>query len=97
MLHRLVYASAIAGVVHYYWLVKSDVRKPVFYGTVVGLLLLYRVGLLLLQGHFATEPAARRATRLTMAEKPEGWESLRNAFQHPPADRHPPSSFGKNK
>ena len=43
MLHRLVYASAIAGVVHYYWLVKSDVRLPLLYGSLVGLLLLYRV------------------------------------------------------
>jgi sulfoxide reductase heme-binding subunit YedZ len=42
-LHRLVYFSAIAGVVHYYWLVKSDVRLPLFYGALVGLLLLYRV------------------------------------------------------
>ncbi len=41
-LHRLVYLSAVAGVVHYYWLVKSDIRLPVFYGTLVGLLLLYR-------------------------------------------------------
>ncbi len=44
MLHRLIYVSAIAGVVHYYWLVKSDVRKPVFYGAVVALLLLLRLG-----------------------------------------------------
>jgi sulfoxide reductase heme-binding subunit YedZ len=42
-LHRLVYASAIAGVIHYYWLVKSDVRLPLLYGTLVGILLLYRV------------------------------------------------------
>jgi len=28
---------------HYYWLVKSDVRKPVFYGALVGILLLWRV------------------------------------------------------
>lgn len=42
-LHRLVYASAIAGVIHYYWLVKADVRKPVFYGVLVGMLLLYRL------------------------------------------------------
>ena len=35
-------SRAIAGVVHYYWLVKSDIRLPVFYGTLVGLLLLYR-------------------------------------------------------
>jgi len=43
MLHRLIYLSAVAGVVHYYWLVKSDIRKPVFYGTLVALLLLYRL------------------------------------------------------
>jgi len=42
-LHRLVYICAILGVIHYYWLVKSDVRKPVFYGALVGILLLWRV------------------------------------------------------
>jgi methionine sulfoxide reductase heme-binding subunit len=42
-LHRLVYASACAGVIHYYWLVKSDVRLPVFYGSLVALLLAWRV------------------------------------------------------
>ena len=41
-LHRLIYFSAAAGVVHYYWLVKSDVRKPVLYGSILGLLLLFR-------------------------------------------------------
>jgi methionine sulfoxide reductase heme-binding subunit len=43
MLHRLVYVSAVAGPVHYYWLVKSDVRKPVFYASIAGVLLLYRI------------------------------------------------------
>ena len=43
MLHRLIYFAAVCGVVHYYWLVKSDVRKPVFYGTLVGILLLFRL------------------------------------------------------
>ena len=43
MLHRLIYVSAIAGVVHYYWLVKSDVRKPLLYATIVFLLLAERV------------------------------------------------------
>jgi methionine sulfoxide reductase heme-binding subunit len=28
-LHRLVYVAAIAGVVHFYWLVKADIRRPV--------------------------------------------------------------------
>jgi sulfoxide reductase heme-binding subunit YedZ len=44
MLHRLVYATAVLGVVHYYWLVKSDVRKPLFYGFLVGILLAWRLG-----------------------------------------------------
>jgi sulfoxide reductase heme-binding subunit YedZ len=34
-LHRLAYLSAAAGVVHYYWLVKSDVRLPVMYGIIL--------------------------------------------------------------
>jgi len=42
-LHRSIYVCAILGVIHYYWLVKSDVRKPVFYGVLVGILLLWRV------------------------------------------------------
>src|SRR5262249_34718294 len=42
-LHRLVYAAAIAAVVHYYWLVKSDVRRPLTYGAVVAALLGVRV------------------------------------------------------
>jgi sulfoxide reductase heme-binding subunit YedZ len=41
-LHRLVYASAAAGVIHYYWLVKSDIRLPLLYGSLVALLLLVR-------------------------------------------------------
>ncbi len=42
-IHRLIYGTAIAGVIHYYWLVKSDVRKPLFYGALVALLLAIRV------------------------------------------------------
>ncbi len=43
ILHRLIYFAAVCGVVHYYWLVKSDVRKPLFYGALVGILLLWRL------------------------------------------------------
>lgn len=42
-LHRLVYVGAIAGVVHFYWLVKADIRRPVQYGAVLALLLGYRL------------------------------------------------------
>ena len=41
-LHRLIYLTAVAGVAHYYWLVKSDHRLPVLYGTLVALALAYR-------------------------------------------------------
>jgi sulfoxide reductase heme-binding subunit YedZ len=44
MLHRAIYITAICGVIHYYWLVKSDIRKPVFYGALVAILLVWRLG-----------------------------------------------------
>jgi ferredoxin-NADP reductase len=43
LLHRLVYVTAIAAVVHYYWLVKSDIRLPALYGAIVMLLLASRL------------------------------------------------------
>jgi methionine sulfoxide reductase heme-binding subunit len=42
-LHRLVYVSAIGGVVHYWWLVKADVSRPQIYALIVALLLGSRV------------------------------------------------------
>jgi methionine sulfoxide reductase heme-binding subunit len=43
MLHRLIYFSAAAGVIHYIWLVKADLKKPLEYAAVLAILLLYRV------------------------------------------------------
>lgn len=43
LLHRLVYATAILGVVHYWWKVKLDVTDPMIYAAVVGVLLGVRV------------------------------------------------------
>ena len=42
-LHRLVYIAALAGVIHFYWLVKADIRRPAQYGFVLALLLGYRL------------------------------------------------------
>jgi sulfoxide reductase heme-binding subunit YedZ len=42
-LHRLIYFSALAGVIHYYWLVKSDIRLPVMYGAIWAILMCYRL------------------------------------------------------
>jgi sulfoxide reductase heme-binding subunit YedZ len=43
MLHRLVYVAGVAGVVHYWMLVKSDTRLPLTFGFVLLLLLAYRI------------------------------------------------------
>jgi sulfoxide reductase heme-binding subunit YedZ len=42
-LHRLIYASALAGVIHYWWLVKADITKPARYAFILALLLGYRI------------------------------------------------------
>ena len=38
-LHRLVYLTGILGPLHYWWLVKADVSRPLTYAAVVGVLL----------------------------------------------------------
>jgi sulfoxide reductase heme-binding subunit YedZ len=42
-LHQLIYVSAICGVIHYLWLVKADIQKPLEYGAILTVLLGYRV------------------------------------------------------
>lgn len=44
-LHRLVYLAAVLAVVHYLWSAKSDLRQPLIFAGVVGLLLLLRLPL----------------------------------------------------
>jgi len=43
LLHRLIYLSAALGVIHYYWMVKSAVIRPLTYGAIVTVLLLWRL------------------------------------------------------
>lgn len=43
LLHRLIYFSAAAGIIHFIWLVKADLRKPLTYGAALAALLAYRV------------------------------------------------------
>jgi len=42
-LHRLVYLAGILVIIHYIWLVKSDIREPLIYGAIVVFLLLMRL------------------------------------------------------
>jgi sulfoxide reductase heme-binding subunit YedZ len=43
LLHRLIYVAAITGVVHYWWSVKADIRRPEIYAVLLGSLLVNRL------------------------------------------------------
>jgi sulfoxide reductase heme-binding subunit YedZ len=43
ILHRAIYITAIAGVIHFYWLVKSDIHLPLEYAAVMATLLGWRI------------------------------------------------------
>ena len=42
LLHRLVYVSASAGVVHYFWRVKLNIERPMIYASILAVLLMLR-------------------------------------------------------
>ncbi|HWP57572.1 MAG TPA: protein-methionine-sulfoxide reductase heme-binding subunit MsrQ [Candidatus Acidoferrales bacterium] len=42
-LHRLIYVSALGGVLHFLWLVKADIRRPALYGSILAVLLAVRL------------------------------------------------------
>ena len=58
-LHRLIYFSAAAGVVHFIWLVKADLRRPLTYGAVLVVLLAFRL-FLWIKARLNSRPAAVR-------------------------------------
>lgn len=62
-LHRLIYFSAAAGVFHYYWLVKSDIRLPLMYGVILAILLGRRVPLWIKQTKPARRPVSKTVAR----------------------------------
>jgi sulfoxide reductase heme-binding subunit YedZ len=64
LLHRLVYFAGAAGVIHYYWLVKSDIRGPLLYGAILATLLLYRAAVAL-RGWLPERPFSAAGTRPT--------------------------------
>jgi methionine sulfoxide reductase heme-binding subunit len=56
-LHRLAYVAAVAAVVHYWWLVKADVRKPLWYAAVLAALLAVRLAYALAAARPLLRPA----------------------------------------
>jgi sulfoxide reductase heme-binding subunit YedZ len=66
VLHRLIYCSAAAGVIHYIWLVKADLKKPLEYAAVLGMLLMYRVVAWLVARRASPKSVKGTAPQLTM-------------------------------
>ncbi len=69
VLHRAIYLAAMCGVIHYYWLVKSDVRKPLMYAAALAVLLLWRLGTWFLNQKKTLAPTAAE-TSASPASKP---------------------------
>ncbi|HET8760624.1 MAG TPA: protein-methionine-sulfoxide reductase heme-binding subunit MsrQ [Nitrospiria bacterium] len=59
MLHRLVYVIGIGGVLHYFWLVKADIRSPLIYAGLLAALLGARVWIAYGSRLSASRPAPR--------------------------------------
>jgi methionine sulfoxide reductase heme-binding subunit len=65
-LHRLAYVATAIGVVHYWWLVKADVREPLFYAVILAVLLAMR-----LAWRRTAAVAARRSAAQAAIERAE--------------------------
>jgi sulfoxide reductase heme-binding subunit YedZ len=69
-LHRLIYLAGILAVIHFVWLVKSDIREPLAYGAVILLLLVLRLKrvrsvLVTIRGRFASWRRGYNAVGIT--------------------------------
>lgn len=62
-LHRAVYLVAVAGVVHFWWLVKLDVTRPLVYSAIIGALLVARIVFRLERNRRAINAAQAQITR----------------------------------
>ena len=64
-LHRTVYLVALGGVIHYLWLVKADTSRPLLYGAILTVLLLFRLLTYLKSRRSAATIAARREVNVS--------------------------------
>lgn len=71
-LHKVVYLAAGLGVLHFIWLVKSDLRDPLIFAAVFALLMVLRLPALAGRrpGRAAKGPATRRAAAGSQDDRP---------------------------
>jgi sulfoxide reductase heme-binding subunit YedZ len=67
LLHRLIYITALAAVLHYFWKVKLDTTNPIYYGIVVGALLMVRVWRVAMRSRAAPARSATVVRNSTVA------------------------------
>ncbi|HTT38416.1 MAG TPA: protein-methionine-sulfoxide reductase heme-binding subunit MsrQ [Burkholderiales bacterium] len=60
-LHRAVYAIGVLGVLHFWWLVKKDIREPLIFGALLGALLLVRLVYAARKAAASTPPSGTRS------------------------------------
>jgi sulfoxide reductase heme-binding subunit YedZ len=60
-LHRLIYLTAVAGVIHYWWLVKADILHPAIYASLVAILLWFRLVASIKRSRWHRQPVHARA------------------------------------
>jgi sulfoxide reductase heme-binding subunit YedZ len=56
-IHRPIYLATVGGVIHYFWLVKRDIQRPLIYAVILGILLVYRVVMWIVNRLRARPPA----------------------------------------
>jgi sulfoxide reductase heme-binding subunit YedZ len=82
-LHKAVYAIGVLAVLHFWWLVKSDIREPALYAGILAVLLGWRVAKAISQRRTA---AARPAPRRSAARPAAATASAPPTPASPPAD-----------
>jgi methionine sulfoxide reductase heme-binding subunit len=65
LLHRLVYVVGIGGVIHFFWLVKSDLTQPLIYGAILAWLLGYRLWVRHRRGAVSTQSSQSKHRPMT--------------------------------
>lgn len=62
-LHRLIYLIAPLGVLHFWWMVKSDITEPAIYGLILTILLGYRAAVTIKARRGSVQNSTRRQPR----------------------------------
>jgi len=81
-LHKFVYLAGILVIVHYVWLVKSDIRIPLMYGAVVLILLILRIPYIRRHASRVKQSRFVAATKRSFRFMGQRSQAIRNSISH---------------